>query len=389
MISKDHPRRLAFTLVELLVVIAIIGVLVGLLLPAVQSAREAARRMSCSNNLKQVGLAMHNYQSAFKRLPQQQGGTFDLTNGATESNGNDLSWIPSLLPFIEQQALWEAISNPFATDRAGIVRPVPYPAMGPTPVDTNYIPWLTQVGALRCPSDPTTNINARPAFTNYAACMGDNIHEHHYNGVGSDGVSDTTPRNRGTWGEAYLKPISRGFFFGRHSTDFKDIIDGLSNTIAAGEIVVGSGTNEIHSTMFIDGIAHRFPPRHWDDKLDPARPRYWAQGSTTRGNRGDNWALGRTWFTGFNTTVAPNGPCVGRHVDRQVYASTSSRHPGGVHVLMGDAAVRFISESIDSGDQAGTIAVGSANYQPGLESPFGLWGALGTRNTKEVTDGDF
>jgi len=390
MSTGQRTKRRAFTLVELLVVIAIIGVLVGLLLPAVQAAREAARRMSCSNNFKQIGLALHNYHSAYNQLPKQQGGTYEFSGDATDatmSNNNDLSWIVGILPFMEQQALWEGISNPRATDRNGnAVSPV-FPPMGPIPTDTNYVPWLTQVPALRCPSDPTVKTGTETAFTNYAACMGDNIHEHHYNGVRADGTSDTSAS--GTWTEPYLKPISRGFFFGRHKMRFRDVLDGLSNTIAAGEIVVGTDQREANNSMHIETNAHRSPPRSWDHLLDPDRPRFWGDGATIRGRRGDNWALGRTWYTGFSTTVTPNGPCVGRYMDRQVYASASSRHQGGVHVLMGDGAVKFITDSIEAGDQTGTTAVGSANYQPGIQSPFGLWGKLGTRNCKETIDQEF
>ena len=115
-----HTKRDSggFTLVELLVVIAIIGILVGLLLPAVQAAREAARRMSCSNNFKQIGLALHNYHAAYKQLPQHGSGTGIGKNSPNWwQRGNDaskqcLSAFVGLTPFIEQQALWEQISNP-------------------------------------------------------------------------------------------------------------------------------------------------------------------------------------------------------------------------------------------------------------------------------------
>src|SRR6056297_164274 len=130
---RSNTRR-AFTLVELLVVIAIIGVLVGLLLPAVQAAREAARRMSCSNNFKQIGLAMHNYHAAYNQLPMHGTGTkvrAPANNNWWSQYNNENSWQLSALvgitPFMEQQALWEQISNPFDANQDGTVD---YPAMG-------------------------------------------------------------------------------------------------------------------------------------------------------------------------------------------------------------------------------------------------------------------
>ncbi len=162
---RSSPRR-GFTLVELLVVIAIIGVMVGLLLPAVQAAREAARRMSCGNNFKQLGLGLHNYHAAYNRLPQQGGGT---NGGGGTNNGLFLSILVPMLPFVEQQSLWEQISNPL------VVGTTTYPPMGPVAWDTAYTPWRTTVGTYRCPSDPTEPSPGRAGTNNYAACIGDGI----------------------------------------------------------------------------------------------------------------------------------------------------------------------------------------------------------------------
>ena len=131
--------RRGFTLVEILVVITIIGVMIALLLPAVQAAREAARRMSCGNNLKQIGLAIHNYHAAYDQLPINGTGTGSngaifFTNSAAR-NHERLSWLVGLTPFIESQSLWEQISNPLALPQQAPT--IVYAAMGPTPNPAN------------------------------------------------------------------------------------------------------------------------------------------------------------------------------------------------------------------------------------------------------------
>ena len=112
---KSH-RRVGFTLVELLVVIAIIGILVGLLLPAVQAAREAARRMQCSNNLKQLGLSMHNYESTYQKFPMANVVNFRT---ATDLRGDGWTWHARILPFVEQTALYNQVNSVMGTDVGG------------------------------------------------------------------------------------------------------------------------------------------------------------------------------------------------------------------------------------------------------------------------------
>ncbi len=178
-IYNNYNKRQAFTLVELLVVIAIIGVLVGLLLPAVQAAREAARRMSCSNNFKQIGLAMHNYHSAYNQLPQQMGGTKGYSgqpNYWKSSNQLLLSVFVGMTPFMEQQAMWERIRDGVGTDQPN----------GVPPWNSSWEPYRTVLPGLRCPSDPGQGL---PDFgpVNYGACMGDSIYTVHSGGRDRNG----------------------------------------------------------------------------------------------------------------------------------------------------------------------------------------------------------
>ncbi len=396
---KPLSRR-AFTLVELLVVIAIIGILVGLLLPAVQAAREAARRMSCSNNFKQIGLGLHNYHSTYKELPKNAGGTHGQGTdpwwgGGGENNRLYLSWMVGVLPFVEQQALWEQISNPLGFNRGGSVRTPPYPAMGPNPWDENYQPWLTQVPTYRCPSDAVQSTFNREAFTNYSCCQGDAFFENGHGGLRVDGSAGTD----GTWGEEGNARWARGVFRTRHTTKFRDISDGLANTIAAGENVVNDLSQEVKSKVYLETNVHTMPPNTWEAYVDPQKPQLWGTGATLDGSnnhgRGRRWADGRMQFSTFNTIRPPNSYSVARRHGWFGHFSASSRHQGGAHVLMSDGAVIFITDSVEAGDQT-FIPYGRRspqagnpnddNWGAGRESPYGLWGALGTRNGKESVE---
>jgi prepilin-type N-terminal cleavage/methylation domain-containing protein/prepilin-type processing-associated H-X9-DG protein len=370
-----------FTLVELLVVIAIIGVMVGLLLPAVQAAREAARRMSCGNNLKQLGLGLHNYHAAYNRLPQQGGGTH---SGAIHNN-LFLSILVPMLPFIEQQALWEQISNPLQ------VGAVTYPPMGPIfwgsgPTQGfNYPPWRTTVSAYRCPSDPTEAMPGRLGTNNYAACIGDGI-------MWTDrgGINDNQTPNNVPAANQYL----RGVFKTRRVTGLRDILDGTANTVMMGEIVIDAGNREINGQPVFTTNSNVFSnPTHADciGQIDPARPRFWRETADLRYGNADWWRKGHRWscsltfYTNINTIRPPNSEsCQSNGTDgREGTYTAGSRHQGGCHVLMADGAVRFITDSIEAGNQTTSITAA------GIPSPYGLWGRLGTSAAKEIIDGDF
>ncbi|MCC9599869.1 DUF1559 domain-containing protein [Stieleria sp. JC731] len=391
---RHRSTRQGFTLVELLVVIAIIGILVGLLLPAVQAAREAARRMSCSNNFKQIGLALHNYHSAFRNLPMNAGGT--KSGGSGTNNSHWLSWMVGTLPFMEQQGLWDQIANPYGFERDRITPRVPsFPPMGPPPWEEFYAPWLTQVQTFRCPSDPATLLPGKVAFSNYAACTGDAIKEQHHSGVWHDGK----PWTGGGWNESIVKRWGRGAFHARHFTRFRDFQDGLSNTIAAGENAADLGSREIMTVALLDNQVERRSPNYWETSgaIDPERPQFWSDTATLDDNinhgRGHRWSDGRPQSSVIVTIRPPNSYNIIEAHGSRGLLTASSRHPGGVHVLMGDGAVRFITESIDTGDQS-HIPYGEPNppgtsLGAGQPSPYGLWGALGTKAGHEIIDSEF
>lgn len=350
-------RRRGFTLVELLVVIAIIGILVALLLPAVQAAREAARRMQCNNNLKQLGVALHNYHDTYKALPSLGQGTQGEPNNnpprEAYSNYGYLSGIVHMLPFFEQQPLYDQFG-------AGQANPY-YPAWGPVPwYGWNYAPHAAQVPSLLCPSDKGKKTTSNPynyqGDTNYCFNNG----------------------NRPTVGGGNGGGNPRGVFGDRTFYNLGRITDGTSNTIAMSEMVIGEdGMSTIHgayveiqdwrdfdnnplSQCFIyKGINNGF-------QNAPAIQRL----------RGVNWAWGCMVASGFNTVLPPNS--IGCTNWQSEWGSShilppDSYHPGGVNCVMADGSVQFISSTINAGDPS-RVAVQSG------PSPYGVWGALGSRN---------
>ncbi|TWT81515.1 hypothetical protein CA13_29680 [Planctomycetes bacterium CA13] len=418
-------NRLAFTLVELLVVIAIIGVLVGLLLPAVQAAREAARRMSCSNNFKQIGLGIHNYHSAYKNMPVHGCGTYrtrggqghDLWDGQNDQNSINMrgSFLIALLPFIEQQALWEQVSNPLAVNADGSPKSPPWQAMGPGPARANYGPWVTENPTYRCPSDPGRGLPAL-GRTNYAACMGDSsimtrdaaINVDETNSGNSNGqVNATLPYSDNESRQAERsRKVHRGAFVLCKQMKFRDILDGLANTIVAGEIATDLGDfdartslprNDNYSDRAASGRDRCFRDPAWNQQhVDPERPQFWVAAAQAGINptegRGYRWHDCYPTFSQMHTILSPNSAmCSGGRGWNDSVLPPSSRHQGGVHVLMADGAVKFVTDSIEAGNK-NHPQVSYSNNPPsaaGAASFYGLWGALGTRASKEVISEEF
>ncbi len=403
---REHIRR-GFTLVELLVVIAIIGVLVGLLLPAVQAAREAARRMSCSNNFKQVGLAIHNYHSAFKALPRYASGTWDdraanAWRAEHHHNSGALSAMVGLLPFLEQQGLWQTISNRFDADMDGVFNPaIDFQPMGPHPRTGRharfYTPWLTEVPTLRCPSDPG-EADTQGGRSNYAFCLGDAFTSTPFTRPIRWSGNGGSPFDVRQGGLNAQKRVARGMFTHRRFRKFRDVLDGLSNTIAMGEIVTDLGDSDTRTRMNRTQSNVQNNVKICEDlrHIDPQRPQFWCVGGTTcpvptgagpfQGansvwNRGKGWMSAYPSATGFFTITPPNSElCVDRWVQGGGSIAAGSRHQGGAHVLMGDGAVVFITDSVEAGNQR----FGPNRVLAGQQSPYGLWGALGTRANKET-----
>lgn len=342
-------RRSAFTLIELLVVIAIIAILVALLLPAVQQAREAARRAQCRSNLKQIGLALHNYHDVYNSFPP------GLTGSAqgTANNAARLSPNFGLLPYIDQTPLYNQI--------------VGEPNQGDVPW-SNQAWWNTDISVLQCPSDVIQKRDR--GKTSYVYNRGDRATE----------LEHREPER------------GRGLFHGRTPFGVKDIIDGTSNTIAVSECrqsaTYGQDPHDATGNPMVNVSGVQTNPSLCLAVVQPG-DRYRFINPTSGGSRfrGTRWADGRPLFTGFQTILPPNSPsCTngGNNEDpNNAIYSAASAHVGGVHVLLADGAVRFVSENIDAGNSSATPP-GRTN----LESPFGVWGALGTRQCGE-TIGEF
>ncbi|MDY0170506.1 MAG: DUF1559 domain-containing protein [Thermoguttaceae bacterium] len=310
-----------FTLVELLVVIAIIGILIALLLPAVQSAREAARRLTCSNNLKQIALALHNYESAHRMYPPA-GHSYGLAPGDPKDgiirNANGLV---SLLPYLEQTALYmqfnhlETYSNHKRTYPPGSTGTV----VGNALTNGNANLSTTRLDVFTCPSD-----NNQPGDR---CCWGS-----HY---GPGGSIVATPTNYDFVTSArdfsshdnWAKAGTERRMFGQNSTTRPQMVrDGLSKTFAIGETTKwhqnGSGFAWAYRAHVMTGVDPHYTVQHAGINL---------------------WHM--PWVNHPDWQSPPYNPIRGRV--RSWWSAAASMHPGGCHFAMGDASVHFISEAID------------------------------------------
>ncbi len=321
-------RRHAFTLAELLVVIAIIGILIALLLPAVQAAREAARRMSCSNNLKQCALALHNYHTTFRRFP-----------GLGTSSDRAYSVQAQILAYAEQTNLQDLIDfrQPIYVGGHGGAATRIHPA--------NEVAARTLVAMFRCPSDGQVDL-----FSQFD-CDGASGQAYR----GSNVVVCTGSGRDQTWD---LRTKTDGLFYYGSSCGFQSISDGTSNTIVLSETLLGNGVSAgsqpqkpYEAVAWIGHVTYVNP-----DVEELARGPVWAW----QGYRGYAWMLGKAYSTTFNTYDPPNP----RYSDvcQLAYGWFAARslHPQGANAGLGDGSVRFIGDNIDrtTWNNLGSIADG-------------------------------
>jgi prepilin-type N-terminal cleavage/methylation domain-containing protein/prepilin-type processing-associated H-X9-DG protein len=341
--KRNDPR--GFTLIELLVVIAIIAVLIALLLPAVQSAREAARRAQCINNLKQIGLALHNYQSTSNSFPMTATLAYSDPGTPNPADWGTFGANALMLPYLEQKPIYDAI-NFSVTSWQGTLA-----------VMNNTI-WLTKLNVFVCPSDGLTG------------------QENTNNYFGSVGTTAGFYPNKG----------STGIFASKTTYGVQNVTDGTSNTIAYSEALVSTTPGTMNKAKWRDGPAAGSPGPAYA-MLDPTGnladlTADWQQcnqlfvSSVNNGQRGFRWNLGALGESMFQTLIPPNSnlypwnscrlDCPGCGVLHSGYYNTTSNHPGGVNVALADGSVKFVKSSIQ----------------------MQIWWALGTKAGNEVISSD-
>ncbi|NOY41472.1 MAG: DUF1559 domain-containing protein [Planctomycetes bacterium] len=342
-LDNHYLRRHGFTLVELLVVIAIIGVLVALLLPAIQAAREAARRSQCTNNIKQLGIALHNYESA--------NGHFPAGSSALVANNGGAYFSPAaqVFPYLEGSNIYQQFNfDEWIWS------------------NQNYAAATAQPSMLLCPTDPNdkNSLGTDLGWNNY-----------HYN-VGSwvrlvgrwDGVFGTAYELLPSDTTGLTYPALEGVRIGR-------ISDGTSNTAAFAEMANAHGAAGGDLSPLSDCFDFGGTPPTTDLQAtqNALFAKDWKTSTIVRTggndwrNRGYPWTEGTVWRGGYNHIMPPNNPCwrssgAGQGPWWDLIAPASSFHTGGVNVCMCDGSVRFVTESVD---------------------PI-VWVAAGTRDGEEV-----
>jgi prepilin-type N-terminal cleavage/methylation domain-containing protein len=290
MASRKTTR--GFTLVELLVVIAIIGILVALLLPAVQAAREAARRMSCSNNLKQIGLGLHNYHDTHKRFPP--GG---ITQGPCCGTPSYSTWTIMLLPFVEQQNLADQYNNKVYNED---------PA--------NQFVREAVVEIYNCPSDFHAGTLGKP----------------------ESGPGAALDYRRGSYRAMGGRTDGSGWWDNADHVNLNPAWKGVLHTVGTGQL-----TSETMASI-TDGTANTLAVGEYTTRTNPARGTFWAYTYTSY-NSSNALPEARTILADYNKCVAINGAGGSNACKR----SWGSFHPGGMQFLLCDGSSRFLASTID------------------------------------------
>jgi prepilin-type N-terminal cleavage/methylation domain-containing protein/prepilin-type processing-associated H-X9-DG protein len=301
-------RRTGFTLIELLVVIAIIAILIGLLLPAVQKIRESANRMKCQNNLKQLGLALHNHHDSYGYFPPGK----TSANYSPPTINSGYSGFCFLLPFIEQDNLHRQINFTVKESDAA-----------------NNGPRATPVKIFLCPSDPVNNVPAGHAGQNYRLNQGYNIL---YSGIPSGSTNSNMPP-------------ADGPFWDDSRTTFADITDGTSNTAAISEKLKGDWSDSIVTERTDTFLLNDYPdnPDWWNASCDSLN----VQDLSRQANSdiGQEWIEGSHSNSGYYHTNLPNKRSCKKPGGR-VATLANSNHAQGVNVLLCDGSVRYVPNSV-------------------------------------------
>ena len=337
-------RRSGFTLIELLVVIAIIGILIGLLVPAVQRVREAASRMKCQNNLKQIGIALHSYHDVNHSFPTGKGPAYP----APAAGYARWSVHALMLPYVEQDNLYKSIDFTFPPETPGMGGVVNFMPAFQNPGRQNAIPCRTVVPIFLCPSDGAPQPADWPGQNNYLGNLGTQF------------LCDLSEQLPST-----IAPNEKpnGIFYYLSQVRLTDITDGTSNTAMFSEKIRGTGTPNLRSDMFVmpnqTSLDNTFQTCSGTDP-QTATP--------LTSKQGYSWVMGEMCCTTYNHVAPPNTiscagqPFPGTMANMAMQVPPSSYHTGGVNVLFADGGVRFITNGIS----------------------LTTWRALGTRNGGET-----